>query len=121
MFLPHVASAAMAKTMAMREGLSFVNSLCHNVVQAESDSMETIEACSGDESWWNEPAAIFADCVDIMLQIGTASYKHCPREANKVSHDLASYSYSNKFTCNWIDDIPSFLLSSLVNDVTITV
>ena len=118
-FLSHVSSAAMAEALAMRKGLRLINSSGHNVVQAESDSLETIEACTGDESWWNESVAVFADCVDLVAQIGSVTFKHCPREANKVAHELASYSFCNSQTCNWIDDIPSFLVSSLINDVTI--
>jgi hypothetical protein len=64
-YLPHVASLAMAEAIAMREGLSLATSLgCNNII-AESDSMETIQACMGEHSWWNESAEFFADCVDL--------------------------------------------------------
>jgi hypothetical protein len=29
----------------------------------ESVSLETVDACSGDEIWWGESSAIFADCL----------------------------------------------------------
>jgi hypothetical protein len=51
----------MAKALTMREGLA--NSMGFNVIQAELDSMETIEGCTGDKVWWNESSAIFADFV----------------------------------------------------------
>jgi ribonuclease HI len=64
LYLPHIASPAVSKAMAMKEGLSLANCLgCSNVIM-ESDSIETIEACTGEETWWGEPSAIFADCVD---------------------------------------------------------
>jgi hypothetical protein len=44
--LSHVASVAMAETVAMREGLFLAESLgCARLI-AESDSLETIQACS---------------------------------------------------------------------------
>jgi ribonuclease HI len=116
--LPHVASAAMAEAAPIREGLALGDRLGCNRIIAESDSVETIEACSGDLRWWNESSAIFADCVDKAASIGSVTYKFCPREANQVAHTLARHSFSNKMNCNWDDDPPSFLLDSLLNDVT---
>jgi ribonuclease HI len=117
--LPHVASAAMAEAAALREGLALADRLGCNSIIAESDSVETIEACSGDLRWWNESAAIFADCVDLTTAIGDVKFQHCPREANKVAHELARVSFSSSSSCNWDDDPPSFLLPYLLDDVTI--
>jgi hypothetical protein len=86
---------------------------------AESDSAETIEACTGETRWWNESSAIFADCVDMIPSIGTVSFKLCPREANQVAHEIARFCFSNNISCNWVDEPPSFLFDSLTNDVTV--
>jgi ribonuclease HI len=92
-FLPNAASAAATEALAMREGLALANRLgCHNVVM-ESDSIETVEACTGDEAWWGESSAIFAGCVDLASLIDKVSFKHCPREANKVAHDIARFCF----------------------------
>jgi ribonuclease HI len=118
-YLPHVASSAMAEVIAMCEGLSLVTSLgCNNII-AESDSMETIQACMGEHSWWNESAAIFADCVDLAWLIDLVSFKHCPGETNEVAHELARSSFSNKLSSSWFDEPPDFIISRIVNDVTI--
>jgi ribonuclease HI len=117
--IPHVAPAAMAEAMAMKNGLLLANRLGCNRIQAESDSLEIIDACSGGDSWWSEAAAIFADCVDLATTIGTVSFHYCPREANKVAHELARASFSNANSCNWDDEPPSFLLPFLLDDVTI--
>jgi ribonuclease HI len=116
--LPHVASAAMAEAAAMCQGLILAESIGCNRLVAESDSMETIEACSGGQRWWNESSAIFADCVDRVASIGEVSFKFCPREANQVAHELARHSFSSKSSCTWDDDPPRFLLDKLLNDVT---
>jgi hypothetical protein len=73
---------ALVEAIAMREDLSLATSLrCNNVI-AESDSTETIHACTGEQSWWNESTAIFDDCIDLASQIDKANFKFCPRKAN---------------------------------------
>ncbi|XP_051221615.1 uncharacterized protein [Lolium perenne] len=119
LYIPNLASAALAEAMALREGLSLAHRIgCNNVI-AESDSLETVEACTGAEVWWGDSAAVFADCVDLMALIGSVQVQHCPREANGAAHALAKFCSSDKNSCNWVDEPPSFLLDVLVNDVTI--
>jgi ribonuclease HI len=118
-FISHVASAVAAEALAMREGLNFAVSVGCNDVIAESDSVEVIDSCSGKEIWWNESVAVFADIVDISSSLDKVIFKHCARNANKVAHELAKFSFDNEQTCNWANDPPSFLLSCLINDVTV--
>jgi ribonuclease HI len=116
--LPHVQTAAMAEAMALREGLKMVEEMgCHHVM-VESDSAETIQALTGENRWWNESSAIFADCIDIASNIGEVQFIFCPRDANQVAHEIAKYSFQHKIACNWDDEPPSFLLDKLLNDVT---
>jgi ribonuclease HI len=117
-YLPNVASAAAAKTMAMREGLALANRLGCNNVLMESDSIETVEACSGDEAWWGENSAIYADYVDLAALLGNVTFKYCPREANRVAHEIARFCFSSRSSCIWVDEPLSFLLEKLINDVT---
>jgi ribonuclease HI len=117
--IPSVASASMAEAMAMREGLVLANSMGINRLIADSDSMKTVEACTGEERWWNESAAFYADCIDLSSSIGTVKFNYCSREANQVAHELAKFSFLNALSCSWVDEPPSFLLGSLLNDVTI--
>ena len=109
----------MAEALAMKEGLSLaVHKGCNNVIM-ESDSLETVEACTGDEVWWNESSVIFTDCVDLDSSVQTIQFKYCPREANQVAHEIAKSSFSTRSSCNWDDEPPSFLLSVIISDVTI--
>jgi ribonuclease HI len=117
--IPSAASASMAEAIATREGLMLANSMGINRLIVESDSIETVEACTGEARWWNESAAFYADCIDISSSIGTVSFKFCPREANQVAHEIAKFCFLNALNCNWVDDPPSFLLDRLLNDVTI--
>jgi hypothetical protein len=109
----------MAEALAMKLGLQLAMEIGCNRLIAESDSSETIEACTGETRWWNESSAIFADCVDLIPSIGTISFKFCPREANQVAHEIARFCFSNNISCNWVDEPPSILFDSFINDVTV--
>jgi hypothetical protein len=69
--------------------------------------------------WWNESVAIYADCIDISMLIGTVKFKSCPRKANQVALEIAKFSFLHNQTRNWVDEPPSFILDRLVNDVTV--
>jgi hypothetical protein len=81
--------------------------------------METIEAPKGDEVWWNESSAIFSNIVNSALQISKVKFKHCPREANQIAHELARVAYTNKNSCSWRTNTSSFMISTLIEDVII--
>jgi ribonuclease HI len=118
-FISHVASASMAEALAMKHGLELANRLGLNRVQAESDSTEVIEACNGEGRWWSDASTIYANCVDLVTTIGSVSFSHCPREANHVAHEIASFCFSNRLSSSWDDDPPSFIIDKIVNDVTV--
>jgi hypothetical protein len=118
-YLPHLSLARMAEAVAMKEGLGLANGKGCGSIIAESDSLETIQACLGNEAWWTEPAAIYANCVDLATLIGQVSFNHCVREANMPAHVIARECFVSKSSCTWDDDPPRFLVSSLTNDVTI--
>jgi ribonuclease HI len=118
-FISHVPSASAAEALGMKEGFKLAVLLGCNNVLAESDYTDVIEACSGEEAWWNDSVATYADCFDMAMTIGSVTFTHCLREANKVVHSLARFSFSNKSDCNWVDEPPSVILDDLLNDVTV--
>jgi hypothetical protein len=61
----------------MKEGLTLAVQLGCSTIIAESDSMDIIEACTGDRILFDESLAVFVDCVDLVLEI-------CPRGNNKL-------------------------------------
>ena len=79
----------MAEEITLKEGLSMTVRLgCDSIIVA-LDSMETIiNACFGEDMWWSDLAAIFADYVDLISSIGNISFKHHWRKTNKVVHEL---------------------------------
>jgi ribonuclease HI len=120
-FILHTTTVSMAEALAMRDGLELAIKLGCNRLQAESDSTEVIEACNGGDRWWSEESAVFADCVDLSSSIGEVSFKHCPREANGVAHELARVAFESSSSGFWEGEPPNFIVSHLVNDVTILV
>jgi ribonuclease HI len=118
-YFPNISSAATAEALAMMEGLALANHYGGTNVIMESDSLETINACNGDEVWWGEESAIFADYIDLASHIDGVEYRHCYREANEVAHELARNCFTDRNSCNLLIEPPSFILPMLINDVTI--
>jgi hypothetical protein len=88
-FIPHVASPVMAEALAMCHGLELAVSIGANAVEAQSDSIEVIHYCSGQERMWNEATAVYADCLTSAGIIRKIEFTHCPREVNEVAHQIA--------------------------------
>jgi ribonuclease HI len=118
-FIPHVTSIAMAEVMAMKDGLNFANQIGCSRIEVESDSLETIEGCTGGDTWWSESFAIFADCLDVTTGFDDVKFKHCPREANSVADEIARFCFESGNSCNWVNEPPRFILQTLIDDVTI--
>ena len=64
-------------------------------------------------------AAIFDDCKSLWIGFGNVCIDYCNREANLVAHELARVSFNSENSCTWVDEPPRFILSKLVDDVTI--
>ena len=100
----------------MKEGLSLVAPVGYHQIIVEWDCLQVVQAFTRGNTWWND---IIADCFDLVLEIGTAAFSHCPREANGVAHEIARNSYENHLSCIWVDYPTSFIHVSLVNDVSL--
>ena len=117
MFIDRGLDVVSLEALAMRDGLRLANSLGFHNVEAESDSSQVIEFCSGQTQWWDAAAAIFTECVDISNSIRRVKFRHCPRTANTAAHELANYSYCNRNSISWINDPSRWLLGCLVDDL----
>ena len=51
--------------------------------------------------------------------IGSVKFSHCRRDANRVAHNLARFSFDSKAEVDWVGDPPSFIIQDLLFDVTI--
>jgi hypothetical protein len=62
-------------------------------------------------------APIYDECFLIWQNFEVVSSEHCDWEANKVAHELARIGLSLKDNCIWVDEPPSSILETMVNDV----
>ena len=83
--------------------------------------MELINACSGELEIFGPYTATLADCFVRAKMINEVTFKHCPREANRVGHHLAKHSYDTQSSFEWDGDPPNFILPYVINDVTLLV
>jgi hypothetical protein len=90
-----------------------------NKVEAESDVLEVIQMCAGDERIWNDATTIYAEIMTTAGNIGEVEFLHCNRELNNVAHLIARESVRSRTSCIWVDERPSFILQHLLDDVTI--
>ena len=86
----------------MKEGLSLVASVGYHQIIAESDCLEVVQSCSGGNTQWHEGSPIIAGFFDLVVEIVTAAFSHCPQETNGVAHEIARNSYENHLSCIWL-------------------
>ena len=54
--------------------------------ETESESLEVIQLCSGQERFWNEATAVYAEIMVAAGSVGTVLFSHCGRDLNEVAH-----------------------------------
>ena len=67
----------------------------------KSHSLELIQACNGETEILGPYSALLADCFSKAGMMEEISFAHCPREANKVAHELAKFAYESKRSSSW--------------------
>jgi hypothetical protein len=55
----------------------------------------------------------------LVFGVGSVLFSHILRKANKMVHELSRMCFIDKINCNWDNEPLAFLLSSLINDVTV--
>jgi hypothetical protein len=110
--------AKIAEAEALRHGLQMIESMGYSPVIVESDSLELIEACNGAEIW-GPYTAILADCFQIYQRLRMITFQHCPREVNKVAHNLAKFCFQSDRIISWDGDPPSHVSLDALNDLAL--
>jgi len=118
-FVPHLVDAPMAEAYALKEGLMLAQHIGCNRLIVQSDCMEVVQIMKEGGFSANSAAAIYDDCNIIWSGFQDISIEHCSREANQVAHNLARRAQQCKQNYIWADEPLSFILDSLMNDVTI--
>ena len=118
-FIPHVMTATTAEAMAMLHGLELTNSLGYTTIKTESDSLEVIQLRSGQTRVWNDATTIYDEIMAKIGMVGKVEFSHCGRDVNTAAHGLARECFNSRISCIWVDEPPSFILQSLLNDVIV--
>jgi ribonuclease HI len=118
-FLPHVVDAPMAEAYAFRDGLTLAQQIGLQNFIVQTDCAQVVETMKNGGFSATSSAAIYDDCNILWSGFGKVSIEFCNRETNQVAHELARVSFSSGSSCTWVDESPSFILSKLVNDVTV--
>jgi ribonuclease HI len=92
--------AMIAEAEALRHGLHLIESIGCSPVIVESDCLELVESCNGAELW-SPYTPIIADCFEIAQRLGMITFQHCPREGNKVAHNLARSCFEADNMITW--------------------
>jgi ribonuclease HI len=118
-FLAHVVDAPMAEAYAFRDGLTLAQQIGVHNFTVQTDCAQVVETMKNGGFSATSSAAIYDDCTTLWSGFGKVSIEHCNREANQVAHELARVSFTSGNSCTWVDEPPRFILSKLVNDVTV--
>jgi hypothetical protein len=100
----------MAEAYALQEGVSLTQHIIGNNFILQSDNSKVTETMKNVGFSATSLADIFDD--------GNI-FEHCNREANEVAHELVRFSFNDHVDQFWDGGPPSFLLSKLMNDVTL--
>lgn len=117
--LSNLLDAATAEVMALQKGLLVIKQMGCSPTTIESDCLELCQAYNGEIEVWGPYTAILVDCFVRAANIGSITLHHCSREANTVAHNLARFAYDSDSSFVWDGDPPSFIVSDVINDVTL--
>jgi hypothetical protein len=77
-----------------------------------------VNACNWDTEIWTPYTAIRLECFQIAQRMSGISFNHCPRDSNRVTHNLARYSFDTNQVIVWDGDPPDHVLQDVISDVT---
>jgi ribonuclease HI len=117
--MKNILDASTAEALALLKRINMPDQLGCSSIMVESDSLELIQACNGVIVAWSPYSAILAECFMKASTINGISFHHCPREENKVAHEIARNAYSTKEFLSWDGDPPGFIKTFVINDVTL--
>ena len=116
--IPFVSEPATAEAHALRDGPILAGQIGCNRVEVNFDCMEVIDVMMNGGNSLGPAATIFEECTLLCRNFLVVVFAHSPREANLAAHALARHTEGSVSTV-WHEEPPDFLVSILVNDVTI--
>ena len=114
--MEHVGDASISEIMALMEGLLLAQRIGCSSLIIHSDNLEIVETMRMVISSL-VGAPIYDECFCLWQEFDAISIEHYDREANSVAHEIARLVLSLKEHCPWVDEPPSFIFQTPVNDV----
>lgn len=105
----------MAEALALQRRILFAQSLGFSNLLINLDCSEVVQEMTSGNWPTSAASAIYIDCLETLKGFGK---EHCPREANRVAHELARVGRVYPPSV-WLDGPPSFVLPLLIDDVTL--
>jgi hypothetical protein len=106
-----------AEALALKRRLELLENIQCSPTIVESDNLELVNACNGEGDIWTPNTSILMDCFEIAQRIGFVSFKNCPRDSNRVAHNLARISFDSNRVIVWEGD--PHVLRDVISDVTL--
>jgi hypothetical protein len=98
-------------------GFEFIESMGNSNITMESDSLSLIQACNAEMDVLSPSSAVLADCFMRANSFDHVEFRHCPRDANTVVHNLARQSFLSNSIISCDGTPPDFKMPFVMNDV----
>ncbi|KAE8782987.1 hypothetical protein D1007_43615 [Hordeum vulgare] len=92
-FIPNVSDAAMAESLALRNGLNLVANIGCSKLETEPGCQLVVEAVKDPVGFLGAQSATIVECVQIANDFGQIQFGLCNRGANLVADALAKQAY----------------------------
>ena len=113
---PGVTDPLIAEAMAVWEGVIFANLRGFSNVVLETDCLEVVNLWNTRHDSWSVVAPILVEIGELAGSLNYFYIHHVVRSANGPVHICAKHACTIDGTESWLDNTPSFLISSLLAD-----
>ena len=113
--MEHVADATIAEAHALRNGILLARDLQVDRITIESDCMKVITMMQNGGFTATTAAAIYNEYLLLSKAFTLVTFVHCPREATRVSHELARVVWINPPSV-WLEEPPVSIVKWLASE-----
>ncbi|PRQ32559.1 putative ribonuclease H-like domain-containing protein [Rosa chinensis] len=111
-----VLSPLHAELLALKYGLDFLHAMNVTKVVMETDCLVAVQAINSSTEDLSELGALIHDIKGLVGVVGDVTVGFTPRQANRVAHRLASYSFDSNIHLDWFGHALEFVLDALMYD-----
>lgn len=109
--------AATTEALVIRRGLDLANEVGFSRIIIQPDCLVAVETLQTGGFSSMTAAPYYVDICFQATSFSRVEYCYCNRDANIAAHTLAREAVPQPRV--WVDEPPSFIISSLINDVSV--